>query len=510
MTRLDADGLVIQPIAWTPHKGQKKAIKFLIEHAASAIFADPGVGKTTIALGAFKVLQKQGVASKALIVAPLKPCYLVWPYEVAKWQDFAHLRVEVLHGPKKDAALARDADIYVINPEGLEWLIGAEWTRGPRGGKVLTFDKRRFKALGFDTLILDELSKWKHHNTARFKALRSVRDTFARIWGLTGSPAPNGLMDLFGQCLMLDGGRTLGQFITHFRQQFFIPGYDGFSWDLKAGAEEAIYARLDPLVLRLAAADYVDMPDLVDVVHAFDLPPAARRVYDDLEDDLLALIEGGAVTAANAGVASMKCRQVASGGLYLEDAGAAPVGKAPVRRAAGRPWALLHDEKTDLLAELVDELQGHPLLVAYAFAHDLERLRARFGVDLPYLGAGVSPKRAAEVERAWNAGRLPLLAVHPASAGHGLNLQGSGSHVCWYTMTWDYEQDDQTIRRIWRQGHKGARVFVHRLVARGTVDEKLIVVLASKQRGQQALFDALGGKNRRLQKPGGGRKAKVR
>ena len=473
---------------WKPHAGQKKGVKFLLEHGAAGIFADPGVGKTSIAYGAFKILKKQGLASKMLVIAPLKPCYLVWPKERDKWKDFNHFRVEVLHGPKKEEALNRDADIYIVNPDGLDWLLGCTRIKLPSGRVAVTVDLKRFKSFGFDVLCVDELSKFKHIQSGRFKALKQVIGTFGRRWGLTGSPAANGLMDLFGQCYILDMGRTFGAYITKFRSQYFVPSYDGFGYLMRHGAEKEIYDRLRPLVLRLAAEDYVDMPDVVLNKIKFKLPDKAQKIYDELEQDLVAKLDGGVVTASTAAVAMIKCRQVASGGLYLDGRLATMDDPSPKRE---RKWQHIHDEKTDLLEDLVEELQGTPLLVAYDFAHDLDRLRKRFGKLFRVIGAGSTSAADAETEKLWNQGKLPLLFGHPMSVGHGLNLQQAGNHVAWYSLTWDYELYDQFNRRVRRQGNKHQTVFIHHLMAEDTVDEDMYYALLHKQRGQNALFKAL-------------------
>ena len=476
------------PERWKPHGGQKKMMKFQIEHAAAAIFADPGTGKTSATYGAFEFLRKRGLARTMLVIAPLNPARLVWPAEASKWEEFRHLRVELLHGPGKEDALGRDADVYVINPEGLEWLLEAKKKKTMTGKSRAVVDVDAFRAMGFDVLVVDELTMFKHTTSFRFKLLKAVHGTFRYRWGLTGTPAPNGLIDLFGQCYILDEGRTLGRFVTHFRSEYFVPGFDGTSWILQRGAEPRIYDRLRPLALRLQAADYVDMPEVVEIPVRFDLPAAARKVYDALEDDLLANIDSGLVTAKNAAVASNKLRQVASGGVYLDEElePFVPAGKKRGRRDVGE----LHDGKVSLLADLVDELQGSPLLVAYDFRHDLSRIRERFG-DVPYIGGGVSTKRVSEIERAWNDGEIPLLAVHPQSASHGLNLQKSGNHVCWFTPTWDYERYEQLNRRVARQGAAFKRVFVHVLIARGTVDDRVFWKLRGKARTQSDLLDAL-------------------
>jgi len=472
---------------WTPHAYQKKAVKFLLEHAAGALFLDPGLGKTSITLATIKMLKQKKVLDKVLLIAPLRVCYSVWPKEVDKWSDFNGIKVVVLHGPNKDELLKVEADVYVINPEGLEWLLQVKKTKTPTGKTKVDVDLRRWKALGFDTLVVDELSKFKHTNTNRFKAIKLVLNTFRRRWGLTGSPASNGLLDLFGQCFILDQGRTLGPYISHYRMKYFVPSHDGFSWNIREGAEQEIYERLNPLALRMAADDYLDMPTLIENNIRVDLPEPVRVVYDQLEDDLIAKLSDKIVVASNAAAASMKCRQVANGGIYIDPEVESLV-KLPKSK---REWVNLHTEKVDALADLIEELQGSPILVAYDFEHDLDRLRERLGQDVPYIGGGVSAKRSAELEKAWNAGHLPVLLGHPQAMAHGLNLQEVGHHVCWHSLTWDFELYDQFIRRVLRQGNKSKKVFVHHIMARGTVDEVVLAAVKSKRKGQNALFDAL-------------------
>lgn len=452
---------------WTPHAYQLHAVKFLLTHGAAALFLDPGLGKTSIVLKAFQHLLKAGTSERMLVVAPLRVCYLVWPAEAQKWADFQHLRVEVLHGPKKQQALEREADVYVINPEGLEWL----------------FSEGRFKKLGADLLVVDESSKFKHTNTRRFKMLKPFLPKFSRRWILTGTPAPNGLMDLFGQVFLLDLGRALGQFITRFRDTFF--NQVGFEYRLKVDGAERIHEAIKPLALRLRDEDHLELPKIVVNDIRVVLPPKARAVYDDMEQRMFAELDAGEVTAVSAGVASMKCRQIANGGIYRDRA------ERAMAKTKREEWALIHDAKTDALEDLVEELAGQPLLIAYEFNHDLERLRARFGKDLPYIGAGVSPKQTAELEAAWNRGELPIMAGHPASIGHGLNLQRAGNHVAWYSITWDLELYDQFLRRVRRQGNKHTHVFLHRFIASQTVDELVVASLRFKDRTQTTFLDAL-------------------
>lgn len=432
---------------------------------------------------------------KVLIIAPLRICYSVWPAEIEKWKDFEHMTIAILHGPHKQEFLEADADIYIINPEGLEWLLDVEKivtvTRGGKEKVKVKVDIRKFKKLGFDLLIIDELSKFKSTKSIRVKALKHVLHTFSRRWGLTGSPAPNGLLDLFGQCFMLDQGRSLGQYITHYRHQFFEPSYDGFSWTLREGAEEGIYKRLKPLALTMKADDYIDMPVVIENNIMVQLPDSVQVIYDELHDDLITRIEEGVITAATGAVASMKCRQVASGGIYL-DADVEALIKLPT---TDKKWVDLHTQKLDALEDLIDELQGQPILIAYDFKHDLERFKKRFGKNIPYIGGGVHIKQSQKLEAAWLAGDLKYLFGHPQAIGHGLNLQTAGDygarHICFHTPIWDYELYDQFIRRVLRQGNKSKRVFVHHILAENTIDEVILDTLKQKRRTQNALFKAL-------------------
>lgn len=473
------------PEPWKPHGYQKKAVKFVLESAAAGLLLDPGLGKTSITLAALKILKKKKMFGKVLLVAPLRVCYLVWPKEVKKWSDFNGLKMVILHGPNKEQALKEDADIYLINPEGLDWLLQAEKSLTPRGKVKVTVNLSRWRALGFDMLVIDELSKFKHTNTNRFKALKFVLGTFQRRWGLTGSPASNGLLDLFGQCYVLDQGRSLGPYISNYRKKYFEQGYDGFSWKLRDGAEDEIYERISPLMLRMAAEDYIDMPILIENNIQVDLPDDVMGVYIELESELITMIDKNLIVAANAASASMKCRQVANGGIYLTPEVEELI-KAPKSK---REWINLHEAKTDALSDLVDELQGSPLLVAYDFEHDLDRLRKKFPKAI--FACDYNMTQLVELEAKWNKGEIPLFFGHPQSIGHGLNLQERGHHVCWHSLTWNYELYDQFIRRVRRQGNKSKKVFVHHVIARNTIDEVILSALKSKKRGQNALFEAL-------------------
>ena len=428
--------------------------------------------------------------SRVLIIAPLRVCHLVWPKERDKWLNFNGLRMVVLHGKDKETLVHQDADIYVINPEGLEWLMQVTKTKLANRKTKVEINQTRWRNFRFDLLVIDELSKFKHTNTNRFKMMKQVLHTFRKRWGLTGSPAANGLLYLFGQCYMLDLGHALGRYVTHYKATYFRPvDPEQFKWVLQQGAEEKIYKAIAPFTLRMAAEDYIQMPELVNNTIQVELPDNVMKIYKQMEDDLITKIQKNVIVAKNAGVASGKCRQIANGGLYL-DAEVMLI-KGLNLRGTKREWIDLHDAKLDALEDLIEELQGAPLLVAYEFHHDLTRLQERFGPDVPYIGSGVSTEKAREIERRWNAGQIQLLFGHPQSMAHGLNLQERANHIAWHSLTWDYELYDQFIRRLRRQGNKAAQVFSHHLVAKDTIDEVILQTLWSKERGQEAFFNGL-------------------
>lgn len=444
---------------YTPHAYQQEAIKFCIQRGAAGLFLDPGLGKTSIILGAFQVLKRKGLVENMLVIAPLRPAYSVWPAEVQKWDEFKDLKIVVLHGPNKDSLLCSDADIFVINPAGLDWLFKS--MEGAPGW--------------WDILVVDESTQFKHSNTKRFKTLKKYLPKFKRRYILTGSPAPNGLLDLFGQVYILDLGNALGRFITHYRNNYFDTPYIGsFVWYPRPNAPAEIYRKLQPLVLRMSEQDYLTLPPLINNTVEVELEPAALKAYYQMEVALAAEIEQNLIVAVNAAVASSKCRQIANGGIFHE---------------GGEEWSNIHTAKSGAVAEIVEELSGKPCLVAYEFRHDLERLRAIFP-EAPIIGGGVPPHRFREIERAWNSGTIPVLLAQPQSVAHGLNLQGTGAAVIFHSIPWDLEVYEQLVRRVWRQGQKD-RVVVHHIVAKGTIDEVIMQTLGKKTKTQQALLDAL-------------------
>jgi SNF2 family DNA or RNA helicase len=480
---------VLGPQPWVPEPYQLEGVAFLLEHAAAGIFLDPGLRKTSITLAAIKILKKENLLGRVLVIAPLRVCYSVWPKEVKKWKDFEHLRVEILHGKDKEEALRRDADIYVINPEGLEWLFGVSKTKEPGKKKAaIRYDLTRFKLLDADTLVIDEISKFKHAQSTRFQILKPLLPKFARRWGLTGSPASNGLLDLFGIMYVIDLGRALGQYITHYRAAYFTPsGYGGYTWVLQEGADLAIYERIAPSVFRLADEDYVKLPKIIENVIKLELPPKVRIIYDELEEEFITQLMEGTVTAANAGAASTKLCQIANGGLFLQqevdDEG---------RKESKREWVDLHTVKVEAVQDLLDELNGSPAVITYDFKHDLARLLSALGKDSAVIGGGVSAKKSDLIVEAWNRCELPWLLGHPAAMGHGLNMQdGNAQHVIWHSLTWDYELYDQLVRRLRRSGNKAQCVFVHHIVMKDTVDEAKLLAMRRKQNTQGGVLAAM-------------------
>jgi len=447
-------------VFWEPHEYQKKAVKFLVSNGSGQLWLDPGLGKTSITLEAFKILKQAGAVKKALIVAPLRPAYAVWPEEIKKWDNFAGISITVIHGPNKDKSIEDMSDIHVINFEGLQWL-----------AKVLNG-----KPFPYDMLVVDEISYLKNTRTERFKSLAVFLDRFKRRFGLTGSPAPNSLLDVFGPQLVIDRGATFGRFITHFRTNYFYQtGFGGYTWALKEGSADTIYSLLADKVLRMKAEDYLDMPELLLNRVYVDLPKAARAVYKELEDKLLIEFESNQVTATNAAVAVGKCQQIANGAVYID--------------GNEREIKEIHEEKLNAVEELVEGLNGKPCIIGYHFRHDLQRLKKLFP-HAPHIGSGSTGKEMQAVIDKWNNGEYPVLLAHPQSAGHGLNLQGAGHAVIWFSNTWSLETYEQFIRRLWRQGQRN-NIVVHQIIAKDTIDEAIVAAINAKDKTQQALMNAV-------------------
>lgn len=457
------------PTKWNPRPYQFEAAKHILSNPGAALFLEPGLGKTSTTLAGLKILLRDKHAKRVLIIAPLRVCYSVWPREAAKWSDFADLKIAVLHGAGKEKALASSAQICVINPEGLPWLVAQPGVKD------------------FDALVVDESTKFKNRQTQRFGLLKEhILPRAQWRWILTGTPAPRNLMDLWSQMLIVDGGERLGRFITRFRNEYFDEVFNGFAREYfpREDTAERIQMKIKDVALYMSAVEHLDMPSLIVNEVSVDLPRAAKEVYRSIEDHALATIRDAKVSVAQKSAAQMKLRQITGGAVYDDQ---------------GRPQ-LTHTAKYDALIDLVEEQNGQPLLVAVGFKHEAEelqrRLKKEFGWDAPYLGGGISPKASDVVAAKWNAGELPVLLAHPSSVAHGLNLQAGGHSVAWMTPTWSLEEYLQFNGRVWRQGQKSKTVVIHHVVAAGTVDEDVFAALAAKKDVQQALLDAFKGEKR--------------
>lgn len=443
-----------------------------------ALFLDPGLGKTSITLRTFVNLRRRKQVKGLLVIAPLRPCYAVWPEEVKKWHFSRHLKVRVLHGRDRLWQLQQPADIYVINPEGLKWLF-----------TVALKGKREYP---FDMLTVDESGKFRNPDSKRLRIVKPKLKKFKRRYILNGTPAPNGVPDLFSQFLIVDQGETFGRTITHFRNQYLKRcGYMGKQWEIASdSSREAVYERAAHMCLVVEAKDHLDMPPITYHDIAITLPPAARQHYDEMEKELFTMIDNDEIEAANAATAMMACRQMASGGMYQPT----PEGMKPFP-ANVRPWWELHRKKDEALIDLMDELQHKPVLIAYEFHHDYQRIRdsirKAFGFEVAHPGTGKYSKAGPQLERDWNNGKIRALAGHPNTIALGLNLQECGEDIFWYSLTENLENYIQLIQRLWRQGFKGSSVRVHHCIATDTVDEAILARLTRKDRNQLDLKTAL-------------------
>ncbi len=442
---------------YKPYPYQIRAHNWIIDHPAAGLFLEMGLGKTVITLSAVnELLYDRFEITRVLVIAPLRVAATVWAEEAKKWDHLKHLRVSKVLGDRKQriAALKADADIYVVNRENVEWLCGM-YTTG---------------SWPFDMVVVDELSSFKSAQAARFRALRRMRPHVQRIVGLTGTPAPNGLIDLWAQVYLLDRGERLGKTLGGYRQRYFNEGRRNaqivFNWVPKPGADEAIYELLSDLCVSMKAEDYLHLPDRFDRVVPVILPAEAKRQYDQLEHDLILPLADGQITAQSAAVVTNKLLQLANGACYDED----------------RSIHRIHDAKLDALQDLIEAANGQPVLCYYGYQHDLQRIMEKF--------PGARQLSTAQDVEDWNAGKVPLMLAHPDSAGHGLNLQAGGHILVWFGLTWSLEKYQQANARLHRQGQKQP-VTVFHLVAQGTMDEQVVKILAGKERRQDALIEAV-------------------
>ena len=440
---------------YVPHEYQTFATEFILTHPISAILIQMGLGKSVITLNAiYDLCLDSFYIRKVLVIAPLRVCSGVWPAEIQKWDHLKGLTYSVAVGTESErkAALQQTTDIHIINRENVQWLIEESG---------LPFD--------YDMVVIDELSSFKSYQAKRFKSLMKVRPLVQRIVGLTGTPSSNGLMDLWAEFKVLDMGKRLGRFITHYRDEFFQPdkrnGMQVFSYKPKPGAEDEIYRRISDITISMKSTDYLKMPECVMNEVQVTLSDKEREAYDTLRRDLVLTLKDEEIDAANAAALSGKLCQMANGAIYGED-----------KRAIH-----LHDQKLDALEDLIEGANGKPVLVAYWYKHDLDRIQKRFAVR--------EIKTSRDIDD-WNAGTIPVGLIHPASAGHGLNLQAGGATLIWFGLTWSLELYQQTNARLWRQGQKET-VVIHHIITRGTIDEKIMKALKSKEGTQSALIEAL-------------------
>lgn len=455
---------------WVPLPYMRRAVDFLKSHYRGGLPLKPGGRKTSITLKAFDELRAEGKVRTMLVIAPLRVARQVWKQEGEKWTDFTHLNFALVTGDVKSRtkALKSGADVYLTNYENLQWL--AKQYMG--------------RPLPFDVVVFDELTKMKNARAVRHTAIRPRLVGVKYRWGLTGSLFAKGHMDIFGQQLILDDGAALGRYITHYRDTYFSVGFNGFDYDLIPGAERRIIEKLAPYWFYMDEKDYAQLPPLIDVPHIGDLEPKEKQLYERMKRDAIIQIGAQKITAANAGAVYSKLAQLANGAVYRDG------------HTTSDDFELLHNLKLDMLEELLDELDGEPLLLAYEFQHDMLRIQQRFGErfggQVPYLGAGTTSRQEDQWVREWNERKLPLLAAHPQSAGHGLNMQeGQAYNVAHLSVTWDWELYDQFIRRVRRSGNDQTRIFNHLLIIRGTIDEEKLASVTDKDFTERRLLTAL-------------------
>ena len=444
---------------FNPWNYQQHAINHILDHKVSGLFLDMGMGKTVSTLTAVDDLLFLGEVYKVLVIAPLRVADDTWSTEIEKWDHLKHLKISKILGTKKQRreALYEDADIYVTNRENVDWLVN-----------------ECFNSWIWDMVVIDELSSFKSSKAKRFRALKKVRPYFKRIVGLTGTPAPNSLIDLWPQIYLLDGGERLGKTITGFRNRYFNPGqrngYVVYNYILKDGAQEAIQNKIADICISMSASDYLNMPERIDNRVEINLSKKALETYRELEKNLVLEIGEEDITAANAAVLTNKLLQLANGAIYSES-------KEVVK---------IHDSKLDKLEEIIDTANGKSILVFYSFKHDFDRISEMLiknKIKFQTLDNSEDIKN-------WNEGKIQVALLHPASAGHGLNLQYGGNIIVWFGLTWSLELYQQANARLFRQGQKET-VIINHLIAKGTVDEDVMNALANKEIDQNKLLESV-------------------
>ena len=440
---------------YNPHEYQSYATDFILSHPISAVFLEMGLGKSVITLSAiFDLCLDSFLVCKVLVIAPLRVARDTWPSEIKKWEHLKGLSYSVAIGTEKERidALMTRSTMYIINRENVDWLVN-------KSG--IPFD--------FDMVVIDELSSFKSYGAKRFKSLLKVRPSVNRIVGLTGTPSSNGLMDLWAEFRILDLGQRLGRYITHYRNTYFTPDKRNaqviFSYKALPGAEDKIYKQISDITISMKSIDYLKMPECIVNEVSVSLNEKEWNIYSEFKDDMVTKLGDEEIDAVNAAVLSGKLLQMANGAVYDSE----------------NKTHIIHDKKLDALEDLIEGANGKPVLVAYWFKHDLERIKNRFSVR--------QIKASKDIED-WNDGNIPIAVIHPASAGHGLNLQSGGSTLIWFGLTWSLELYQQTNARLYRQG-QNETVIIHHILTKGTIDEDVMTTLTRKEETQASLIDAV-------------------
>ena len=445
---------------YVAHDYQKKCMDFILSHPIAMIWLSCGMGKTSLTLSALEELMYDFFAiKKVLVICPIRVAY-TWRDEMEQWDHLKHLKYSIAIGTAKErkAALMADADVYIINRENVDWLVNKSGV-----------------PIKWEACVLDEVSSFKNSQSKRFKAFMKIRPHFKRVIALTGTPSSNGLEDLYAIYKLLDYGERLGRFLTQFRTAFFRPavcnGPIVYKYAPLPGAEEEIYRRISDITISMDSMDYLDMPELVESNYNVTLSDEEMERYKELKKELVLSLLEGEVTASNAASLAGKLTQLANGAIYSDDGAIINI----------------HDAKLNALEDIVESSQGHPMLLAYWFRHDLVRIKER----LDKIGANYQMINTDQSIKDWNAGKIQIGLLHPASCGHGVNLQKSGSHIVFFGQTWSLELYQQTVARIWRQGQKSKTVVVQHIVTKGTVDERILKALSEKDVTQSALIAAV-------------------
>lgn len=451
---------------YKPHNYQNHGFRHVVKHEFSGLFLEMGLGKTVITLTAVNRFMYEDLSiTKTLVIAPKRVAESVWSDEVAKWEHLDHLKLSIVLGTaaQRIKALQQPADIYVINRENVVWLVNyyqSRWT--------------------FDMLVIDELSSFKSPRAMRFKALRMVRPKVSRVIALTGTPAPNGLIDLWSQMYLIDQGERLGKSVVNYKQQYFFAeraaGHIVYKYGLRVGAQEEIHNRVKDICISMKSKDYLELPDVVESVIPIRLTKEVQARYEAFEESqVIKFADESEISAINAAALTNKLLQFANGAVYFDDG----------------TYHVVHDEKIEALKEIIESSQGNTVLVAYSYRHDLDRI-------LKAIPQARKLEKKSDVAD-WNEGKIPVLVAHPASAGHGLNLQDGGHIIVWFGPTWSLELYQQFNARLGRQGQK-FKTFIYRIIVKKTMDEDTVIAIDRKATGQNDLMEAIKARIRKYKK----------